>query len=166
METKNYFMDEATAAKKLQRMAYEIAEQNMEETGELILAGIRDNGVTLANIIAGYLKDILQSRIKVIEISLDKRHPDVITISEEISFNEAVVILVDDVVNSGKTLLYALKPFLSFHPKKIQTLTLVERTHKMFPVASDYVGISLATTLQEHIFVEVEENRVKGAYLV
>lgn len=159
-------MDEATAAKKLQRMAYEIAEQNMEEAGELILAGIRDNGVTMANIIAAYLREILQGRVRVIEITLDKRHPAGITISEEINFNDAVVILVDDVVNSGKTLLYALKPLLSFYPKKIQTLTLVERTHKMYPVASDYVGISLATTLQDHIFVEVEENRVKGAYLV
>ena len=166
METKNYFMDEATAAKKLQRMAYEIAEQNIDETGELILAGIRDNGVTLARIIAEYLKDIFHVKVRVIEITLDKRHPAGITISEDINFNDAVVILVDDVVNSGKTLLYALKPFLGFYPKKIQSLTLVERTHKLFPVASDYVGISLATTLQEHIFVEVEDNRVKGAYLV
>lgn len=164
-DTKNYFLDEPTAAKKLERMAYEIAEQNLEEK-ELILAGIRDNGVTIARIIARHLSTVLDTRVRVIEIGLDKRHPAGVAISEQLDFNDAVVILVDDVVNSGKTILYALKPFLAFYPKKIQTLTLVERTHKMFPVASDYVGISLATTLQEHIFVEVEGDRVTGAYLV
>ena len=165
MHTKNYFMDAATAAKKIQRMAYEIAEQNAEE-GALILAGVRDNGVTLAHIIARHLHAILPVAIRVIEIGLDKRHPDGIMLSEEVDFNGAVVILVDDVVNSGKTMLYALKPLLQFFPKKIQTLTLVERSHKMYPIASDYVGFSLATTLQEHIFVEVEEGQVTGAYLV
>ncbi len=91
--------------------------------------------------------------------------PDVIAVSPEYDMNDKVVIIVDDVVNSGKTLLYALKPFLSFHPKKIQTLVLVERTHKMFPVTSDYVGLSLATTLQENIVVEVDGNEIAGAYM-
>ncbi len=112
------------------------------------------------------MKDIFKGAIKVIMITLNKRHPGEITLSEELNFDEAVIILIDDVTNSGKTLLYALKPFLAFHPRKIQTLTLVERSHKLFPIASDYVGISLASTLQEHIFVEVEGEEVKGAYLV
>ena len=163
--TKNYILNAPTALKKLQRMAYEIAEQNIEETDELILAGIRDNGVALANIIAGYLKSIYTGAIHIIEVSLDKRHPGEITLNESLDFNDKVIILIDDVTNSGKTLLYALKPFLEYHPKKIQTLTLIERSHKLFPVASDYVGISLATTLQEHIFVEVEAGQVTGAYL-
>ena len=68
--------------------------------------------------------------------------------------------------DSGKTLLYAMKPFLEFQPKKIQALVLVARSHNSFPVYPDYVGLSLATTLQEHIFVEVDGDRVKGAYLV
>lgn len=158
-------MNAATAAKKLQRMAYEIAEQNIEGTDELILAGIKDNGVVLANIVAGYLKEIYHGSVRVIEIELNKRHPADIIVSEQEGFDDAVIILVDDVTNSGKTLLYALKPFMAYHPKKIQILTLVERTHKLFPVTSDYVGVSLATTLQEHIFVEVENGKVTGAYL-
>ena len=165
-ETRNYILSATTASKKLQRMAYEIVEQNMEDAGELILAGIQENGVVLANIIAMFLKDIYKGSIKVIEITLNKRYPQEILLSEELNFDDAVIILVDDVTNSGKTLLYSLKPFLIFHPKKIQTLTLVERSHKLFPVTSDYVGISLASTLQEHIFVEVDETQVLGAYLV
>ena len=77
-----------------------------------------------------------------------------------------MVIVADDVVNAGKTLLYALKPILQFSPKKIQTLVLVERTHKAFPVTSDYVGLSIATTLEEHIIVEVEDNEINGAYMI
>lgn len=165
-ETRNYILNAATASKKLQRMAYEIAEQNQTETEELILAGIKDNGVVLANIIAGYLKDIFFGTIKVIEIKLNKRNPGDILISETLNFNDTVIILIDDVTNSGKTLLYALKPLLEYHPRKIQILTLVERSHKLFPVTSDYVGLSLATTLQEHIVVEVEGEKVMGAYLV
>jgi len=73
--------------------------------------------------------------------------------------------VIDDVAMSGKTLLYAMQPFLAFYPKKIQTLVLVERSHKAFPVKPDYVGLSIATTLQEHIYVETEGEVIKGAYL-
>jgi pyrimidine operon attenuation protein/uracil phosphoribosyltransferase len=165
-EKRNYILNASAALKKLQRMAYEIAEQNLEENNDLILAGIKDNGVVLAHIIAGYLKEIYKGKVRIIDISLDKRNPGEIKLSETGNYNDAVIILVDDVTNSGKTLMYALKPFLNFHPKKIQTLTLIERSHKLFPLKSDYVGISLATTLQEHIFVEVEGTQVTGAYLV
>ncbi len=80
-------------------------------------------------------------------------------------FNDKVIIIIDDVANSGRTVLYALKPFLDFYPKKIQTLVLVERRHNSFPVRPDYIGLSVATTLQEHIFVEVDSEKVVGAYL-
>ncbi|MFX8624421.1 phosphoribosyltransferase family protein, partial [Acinetobacter baumannii] len=80
-------------------------------------------------------------------------------------FNDKNVLIVDDVANSGKTLLYALKPLLSFHPKRIQTLVLVERMHKLFPVKPDYVGLSVATTLQDMIIVEVANNEINGAYI-
>src|SRR4051812_25517089 len=115
-ESRNYILDAATASKKLERMAYEIAEQNLDGNGELILAGIKDNGVVLARIIANHLKPIFHGKIKCIEIELDKRNPGEIKLSEQLAFDHANIILVDDVTNSGKTLLYALKPFLEFHP--------------------------------------------------
>ena len=80
-ETRNYILDASVAQKKLLRMAYEIAEQNLEEQNDLILAGIRDNGVVLANIIAGFLKDIYRGNVRIIEISLDKKHPQEIDIT-------------------------------------------------------------------------------------
>jgi pyrimidine operon attenuation protein / uracil phosphoribosyltransferase len=161
---KNYILDQPTAYRKLQRMAYEIVENNLDEA-EILLVGIRDNGSIIAENIQKLLREISSIRIELIHLSLDKRKPGKIGLSEEPDFGNKVVIVVDDVANSGKTMLYALQPFLASHPKKIQTLVMVERTHKAFPVNSDYVGISVGTTLQEHIYVEVDGSDVKGAWM-
>ncbi len=150
---------------KLQRMAFEVIENNLEEKN-IILAGIKDHGSIIARNIAQILKEAGQIDVQLISISLDKKNPGEITLSNQLDFNGKVALIVDDVANSGKTMLYSLKPFLNFHPKKIQTLALVERTHKAFPVHLDYVGLSVATTLQEHIFVEVSGEEVTGAYMM
>jgi pyrimidine operon attenuation protein / uracil phosphoribosyltransferase len=119
----------------------------------------------VAQCIQQVLREIASFKTDLITISLDKRNPGKVTLSDTPDFNGKVIIVIDDVANSGRTLLYALKPFLESHPKKIQTLVLVERSHNNFPVCSDYVGLSIATTLHEHIFVEVGKDRVLGAYL-
>jgi pyrimidine operon attenuation protein/uracil phosphoribosyltransferase len=163
---KNYILTEEAARKKLRRMAYEILENNSGEK-QLILAGIRESGSVIARNIQQILEEIAGSRlsIQLISITLDKKDPRTVTVSESLPFDDAVIIVVDDVANSGKTLLYAMKPFLEFYPRKIESLVLVERTHKAFPVQPDYTGLSLSTTLQEHIYVEVDGDRVKGAWL-
>ena len=161
---KNYILDQLTASRKLQRMAYEIIENNLDEK-EILLVGIRDNGSIIAENIQELLQKISSIKPALIHLSLDKRTPGEISLSEQLDFNNKVIILVDDVANSGKTMLYAIKPFLAFHPKKIQTLVMVERTHKAFPVNSDYVGISVGTTLQDHIYVEVDGAVVTGAWM-
>ena len=102
---------------------------------------------------------------KRVHICSNKNEPTNVSLSKTFDFNGKIIVVIDDVSNSGKTLLYALKPFIVSHPKKIQTLVLVERTHTSFPVRPDYVGLSIATTLQEHIFVEVKGEEVEGAYL-
>jgi len=145
-------------------MAYEILENNFGEK-EVILAGIRESGSVIARNIQRLLEGIGQVRTELITISLDKKAPKEVTLSKKISINDRIVIVIDDVANSGKTLLYAMKPFLESHPKKIQALVLVERRHNAFPVKPDYVGLSIATTLQEHIYVEIEGEQVKGAWL-
>lgn len=161
---KNYILDQSTAARKLQRMAYEIVENNLDEQ-QIILVGIRENGSIIAENIQKLLHEISSIHAELIHLSLDKKKPGEIKINVTRDFNNKVIIIVDDVANSGKTILYALKPFLEFHPKKIQTLVMVERTHKAFPVNSDYVGISVSTTLQEHIYVEVDGSVVTGAWM-
>jgi len=161
---KNYILTKETAENKLRRMAYEVLENNFDEP-HIILAGIRESGSVIARNIQHLLAEVGNLTTQLLTISLDKKSPREVEVSEKIDFNNKVIILVDDVSNSGKTLSYALKPFLEFQPKKIQTLVLVERSHKAFPVQPDYVGLSVATTLQEHIYVEVDGETVMGAYL-
>ena len=161
---KNYILTPEVAEKKLKRMAFEILENNFGET-KFILAGIRENGSDIARAIQSLLHEIAGIKAELITIRLDKKNPLTVTVDRQLDYREQIVILIDDVSNSGKTLLYALKPFLDNMPKKIQTLVLVERSHNAFPVKPDYVGLSIATTLQEHIYVEIEAGKVKGAWL-
>lgn len=157
-------MDQETARRKLQRMAYEIVENNAGED-QIILAGIEENGSAIARHMQELLKNIGGMDTHFITLRLDKRMPAEVELSEHTDFNNKVIVIIDDVANSGKTMLYAMKPLLQYHPKKIQTLALVDRSHKEFPVKTDYVGLSLATTLQDHIFVEVKNDQVTGAYM-
>lgn len=163
---KNYILTQQVVEKKLRRMAYEILENNSGEQ-ELILAGIRGGGIVIARNIRQQLQEIAGDRLvtHLLTISLDKKDPGEVVLSETLPFDDRVVIVIDDVADSGRTLLYAMKPFLDFHPRKIESLVLVERSHKAFPVQPDYTGLSLSTTLQEHIQVEVENDQVKGAWL-
>jgi pyrimidine operon attenuation protein/uracil phosphoribosyltransferase len=157
-------LDAGTVNMKLQRMAFEIVENNLDEK-KIILAGIRDNGSVIARAMQKILNSISPIEVQLIHLSLDKKHPTDIHLSEKPDFNDQVIIIVDDVANSGKTMLYSLKPFILQYPRKIQTLALVERTHKTFPVHLDYTGLSVATTLHEHIYVEVRGDEVVGAYM-
>ena len=153
-----------TADKKLRRMALEITERNHDKQS-LILIGIKENGIFIAQKIANYLKESFAGQIELIELSMDKKKPGEIKLSKQMDFNNKSILLVDDVANSGRTMLYALKPLLNELPAQIETLVLVERTYKKFPIAVDYVGLSVSTTRQENIIVEVSEGEVICAYI-
>ena len=162
--TKNSILSESIAARKIRRMAFEIAEHNASEKS-LIILGIEGNGAVVAKSLIRELGEILTLPIEFATISINKKLPLDATLTEGLELNDAVVIVVDDVSNTGRTLLYALKPLLDFTPKKIQTLVLVERSHKLFAVQPDYVGLSVSTTLQEHISVAIDGEKVTGAWL-
>ena len=162
---KKYILSADAARKKMRRMAYEILENNTD-VDHIIFLGIIDNGLSVARAVASIVSEISGKTTEVVGVSLDKKHPSVVKTDSPVDFNDKVVILVDDVTNSGKTLTYALKPVLEAYPKKIQTLVMVERSHKKYPVHPDYVGLSLSTFLHEHIFVEVPGEHVQGAYVV
>ncbi len=164
MDSLKYLMDERTAEIKLERLALEIAEQLSEDNERLILFGIQKSGLVIASHIANYLRK-LRSEVAVENISIDKQNPGRVEVSCSYSLDNCNIVVTDDVSNSGKTLLYAMKPLLSFYPKRIQTLVLVERMHKLFPIKPDYVGLSVATTFDDHITVEVANGKVLGAYL-
>lgn len=153
------------ALRKLQRMAYEIVESNFNEK-EIIMAGIKENGVIISKILGDFLRPIFKGEINLIEIAINKKSPReiaIVTEKQPQKFDDKVIIIVDDVSNSGQTLLYAIRPFLEYYPAKIQTLVLVDRSHKRFPVTPDFTGLSIATALSEKIVVETEAGDVAGA---
>jgi pyrimidine operon attenuation protein/uracil phosphoribosyltransferase len=161
---RRYILSKQIADKKLRRIALEMAERNYNEP-QLILVGIKENGMAIAVKLAAYLGESFKGEVMVAALLINKKTPGAITIEPAIDFNEKVVILIDDVANSGRTMMYSLKPLLQTFPKIIQTAALVERTHKSFPIALDYVGLSISTTLDEHIYVEVLEGEVSGAWM-
>ena len=144
-------------------MAMEVAERNYNKES-LILIGIKENGIVIAEKIASLLKNIFPGRIDIIWLSMDKKNPGEIVLSKAIQFTETNVILVDDVANSGRTMFYALQPLLKDHPRQVETLALLERTHKQFPIELNYVGHSISTTKDEMIVVKVSGGEVEGAF--
>ncbi len=157
-------LDKDRISYKLRRMAYEIWEHNSNEK-EIILIGIEKGGRILAENLSALLKEISPIKAKMIPIIINKKKP----LNNAIEFNENLtgkcVILVDDVVNSGKTILYSLNTILAYDLKKLMVAVLVDRKHKSFPIASDIVGHTIATTLQDHIEVETEGNEIVAVYL-
>lgn len=165
MTKKTLILDQQKIALKLQRMAYQIWEKNSGEK-EIVLIGIEGSGIVVAQALAKHLKEI--SPLKVVEqrINLDKKNPLITPAKLEGNFNNKTIILVDDVANSGRTLLYAMKPLLEHNIKKILLAVLVDRKHKSFPIVPDIVGHTIATTLQEHIEVECDNKKVNAVYLL
>ena len=161
---KKYILNGEQAELKIRRMALQILENNLDN-GQIVLAGIAPNGSIIARKLKTLLQPHLGEEVLLQEIHLNKRHPEEIEVSPEYPTQGKVVILIDDVANSGRTLTYALKPYLNGHPKSIHTLVLVDRTHKQFPIQADYVGFSLASTLQEYIDLDVENGEINGAWM-
>ncbi len=164
MEQRKQILTAEVADTKLRRMALQVVEENYTET-QLVLIGIKSNGTVIAKKISQYIQEVFTGEVLVLELSMDKKNPLTINLDAGLDFTDKIIVLIDDVANSGRTMLYALKPLLQQLPKKIQTLALVERTHKTFPVDVDYVGLSVSTTADEHIVVEVENGEVVGAWL-
>jgi pyrimidine operon attenuation protein/uracil phosphoribosyltransferase len=162
----NLILDKAQIQQKIVRMAYQIYEKNFEEQ-ELVLAGIHENGYTLAEMLAEKLQAISGIKVQLLRVTLNKTQPlqaPVELAPEQLLLTDKVVVLVDDVLNTGKTLAYTLNSFLPHNPKKLEVATLINRHHPLYPVASTYTGYSLATTLNEHVLVQLSEENY-GAYL-
>jgi len=162
---KSLVLNKEQIQQKIDRLAWQIYEQNYKEK-EIIITGIAKRGVLVAQKIADKLMDISSIKIKLATVRLDKDNPYEKEIEVDITedeFKDKVLILVDDVLNSGKTLIYGTKYFLSVPIKRLSTVVLVDRNHNRFPIKADFVGLSLSTTLKEHISVELEKNI--GVYL-
>ena len=152
--SKSIILNNEEIQHKIKRIAFQIYESNSKEN-EIILAGIADNGYLFAKKIAEILKEISNLKITLCEVKINKKKPlsTIKTSVDATYYKNKSLVLVDDVLNSGATLMYAVKHFLNVPLKQFKTAVLVNRNHKKYPIKADFKGVSLSTSLQEHITV-------------
>ena len=138
----------------IDRIAYQIYESNFEED-TVFIVGIGKKGKVLSSLIGKSLNSISKIKVEFITLNIDKKNPlNNVNSDKPISIlKNSSVVVVDDVLNTGSTLMYAVSYFLKVPVKSIKTAVMVNRNHKKFPVKVDFKGISLATTMNEHISV-------------
>src|SRR6476620_8759828 len=160
--TQNIILNHDEIAHKITRISYQIYETFVDEE-KIIIAGISKNGFVLAEKIAETLMRISPIKAELCEVFIDKHLPEspiTTSLSKEFYSGHGLV-LVDDVLNSGTTLIYGVRHFLEVPIKKFKTAVLVDRNHKKYPVKADFKGISLSTSLHEHVEVVFD---VKGDF--
>lgn len=163
----NIILNHKSIQQKITRLGHQLYENCFEEK-EIFLGGITGNGYLLAKAFAALLKEVSDQTIHVFELKIDKdepwAHPVELDIDEAI-MKHGFIFLIDDVLNSGKTMQYALNRLLQSPTKAIKTVALVDRTHRRYPIKADFVGIGLSTTLKERVQVDLDETNSK-AYLL
>ncbi|OCB70910.1 phosphoribosyltransferase domain-containing protein [Flavobacterium crassostreae] len=164
--SKNIILTHQEIEHKITRIAYQIFETFVDEK-EVVLAGITQNGFVFAQKIAAELKRISPLEVVLCEVHINKVHPEqpITTSVNKEQYVHKGLILIDDVLNSGTTLIYTVRHFLEVPLKKFKTAVLVDRNHKKYPVKADFKGISLSTSLLEHVQVVFDDNQQNYAYL-
>ena len=158
-------LDSNQINQKILRLSWQVFEDNFSEK-EIVLVGIGEQGLLIAEQVKFHLNTIskLKTSVFMIDVDRDKPFNKVSTELTENDYKNKVIILIDDVLHSGKTLTYAFKTFLDTSVKKMAVLVLIDRNHNTFPVKANYVGLSLSTTLKEYIEVVLKGSN-KGVYL-
>jgi pyrimidine operon attenuation protein/uracil phosphoribosyltransferase len=150
-------LDSVQVRQKIRRMAYEIYEHNFNEK-VIVIAGIEGQGYILAGLLIKEVESISPIKTLLVKVTLDKSAPqqsDVTLDGNLKDLRKKCIILIDDVLNTGRTFAYGLKPFLNIEVKKIETAVLVNRSHTLFPIYPQYTGYELATTIRDHIEVSL-----------
>lgn len=154
---KNLILDASQVKQKIRRMAYEIYEHNFKEKN-IIVAGIEGQGYVLAKLLIKEVESISPLKATLVKINIDKSAPqqnEIFLDCDIKSLKKKSIILVDDVLNTGRTFAYGLKPFLDIEVKKIEIAVLVNRSHTQYPVYPQYTGYELATTIRDHVEVNL-----------
>lgn len=160
-------LNQTQTLQKIRRIAYQIFEENFEENN-IIIAGINGEGYAFAEILVEELRKISSIEVFIAKVSFDKladQQPEITIESKVDTFRNKSVVLCDDVLNTGKTLAFSMRPFLSIPLKKLQVAVMVDRNHPRYPMAAQYVGYSLSTTLNEYIKVILSDEENRGVYL-
>ena len=155
----NVILNSNQISRKIKRLSYELYENNLEEK-KVILFGINSNGNILSNRVKKNLDNLFSVNIESYNLKIDVNNSKLNKLDlERDSLNGKVVIIVDDVLNSGKTIAYSINLILPFYPKKIEVAVLVDRSHKNFPILAKYSGVKLNTTINEHVKIDFKKNK-------
>ena len=152
--------------RKIKRISLQIIESNVEEK-EVVLAGIEQNGFLLAKELNKMITELSNLNIKLCSLKIDKKNPlnNISTSLNSSEYKNKSIVVVDDVLNSGSTLMYAVKHFLDTELRQLKTAVLVDRNHKKFPIKADFKGVSLSTSIQNHVKVQFDENSIEAFLL-
>lgn len=162
-ENKTLILNHEAILTKLERMACEIAEKHTEQN-ELVFCGMNTRGFYIADTISQKVTSIL-THLKITLVQVITQEDGTTVFSPEVDFQGKSVIVVDDVINTGRTLMWVLNTIFNGNPASIETAFLAKREHRNYPVKADYVGISLATTLQEHVYFDNRQPQGLQVYL-
>jgi len=159
---KSLILEAEQIKQKIRRMSFEIYENNFKEKN-LVIAGIDGQGYVLAKLLAKQIGSISPIDVKLVRITLDKTAPQLSEIAVDCDVKELkkkIIIMVDDVLHTGRTFTYAMKPFLNVEVKKLETAVLIDRGHTTFPIRAQYNGYELSTTIKDHVEVKLSKDEM------
>ena len=151
----NIILNTVQIHQRIRRIAYQIYESNSDEK-EVIIAGVIGNGYIFAEKLVAVLSEISDIKVHICLVTIDTKNPlNPITTSLSVDeYANKSLVLVDDVLNSGTTLIYGVKHFLNVPLQRFKTAVLVDRNHKKYPVKADFKGVSLSTSIKEHVKID------------
>ena len=163
MEDKKVVINDNQIRSKLKRISYQILETNLQNS-VIVIAGIESNGYLIAKELKKTLNKLSNIEVILCKVKIDKKNPrkPIETSISKDEYSNKSIVLVDDVLNSGSTLVYAVKHFLEVELSQFKTAVLVDRNHKKFPVKADYKGISLSTSIQSQVIVEFKDSKIQA----
>ena len=163
MKTKTIILDNKQIKNKIRRIAYQIYEENLNEN-VVVIAGIESNGFLFAKRLKTVIEKISPIKVMLCSVTINKKQPisPVTTSLKPEEYKNKPLVLVDDVLHSGTTLIYGVKHFLDVPLKRFKTAVLVDRNHKKYPVKADYKGISLSTSMNENVVVVFDKNKISA----
>ncbi|MEH0158172.1 phosphoribosyltransferase family protein [Limibacter armeniacum] len=159
MTSANVILTHNQIIQKIRRIAFEIYEQNFDEA-EVVFAGIVGTGYRMAQLLEEQYRQVSTMNTQLVKVTIDKKAPlqTFIELDCELeSLEGKVIVMVDDVLNTGKTIAYSMKPFLNIRVSKLQVAVMVDRSYRRFPVFVDYMGYELSTTVNEHVEVQLDD---------
>jgi pyrimidine operon attenuation protein/uracil phosphoribosyltransferase len=161
LAVQNLILDDSDVENKIHRIGLEILEDNTDES-KITLFGISDNGKLIAKKLVSYINKISDIETVLIEVVIENGPPEY---TGKLNILNESIIIVGDVSQTGKTLQIVISNLMMHKPSKIKTSVIINRDQTMYPVKIDYVGLSLSTSVNEHVDVMVDKKNRFSVYL-